>query len=70
MCQKTLQGQSGQDLMMVQHCSLRSMKVKKVFQIYRSEQNGWVYETDGLSPTIMVGCHSGVAPMIIEYEER
>lgn len=44
--------------------------VKRLFQIYKSEQNGWVYDVNGLSPTIMVGCHSGVAPVIIEYEER
>ena len=45
-------------------------KVERLFQIYRSEQNGWVYDVNGVSPTIMVGCHSGVAPMIIDYEER
>ena len=48
----------------------KNTSVNRLFQIYRSEQNGWVYNVDGVSPTITVGCHSGVAPMIIEYDER
>lgn len=44
------------------------MKVMKVGQIYRSKQNGWVYDPEGVSPTICVGHHAGVEPRIIVYE--
>ena len=37
--------------------------------IWQSKQNGKVYSPEGLSPTICAGCHSGVEPLVIEYEE-
>lgn len=41
------------------------MKVKVVGQCWESSQNGLIYDTDGLSPTLVSGCHSGVEPKII-----
>ena len=40
----------------------------RLFQIWRSQQNGWVYDPEGLSPCLGVGHHAGVEPKIIEYE--
>jgi len=40
----------------------------RLFQIWRSQQNGWVYDPEGLSPCLGVGHHSGVEPKIIEYD--
>ena len=37
--------------------------------IWRSRQNGMVYDPEGVAPTLMVGHHSGVEPKIIEYEK-
>lgn len=37
--------------------------------IWRSRQNGIVYDPEGIAPTLMVGHHSGVEPKIIEYEK-
>lgn len=37
-------------------------------RIYKSKQNGNVYNPEGISPCICVGHHSGVEPKIIEYE--
>ena len=45
-----------------------SSSVKVVMQIYRSQQNGMVYDPDGIAPCLCVGCHSGVEPKIIVYE--
>ena len=39
----------------------------RLFQIWRSQQNGWVYDPKGLSPCLGVGKHSGVSPKIIIY---
>lgn len=39
-----------------------------LFQIWRSRQNGWVYDPNGLSPCLNVGQHGGVEPKIIEFE--
>ena len=38
-------------------------------QIWRSKQNGKVYDPDGLSPCICVGHHAGVEPKIIGYDD-
>ena len=38
--------------------------------VYRSRQNGGVYDPQGVAPTICVGCHSGVEPKIIVYEDE
>jgi len=44
-------------------------RVLRLFQIWRSQQNGWVYDPDGISPCLGVGQHSGVEPKIIEYAQ-
>lgn len=40
-----------------------------VGKVWRSRQNGMVYDPRGISPTICVGRHVGVEPKIIVYEE-
>lgn len=37
-------------------------------QVWKSKQNGKVYDPDGIAPCICVGHHAGVEPKIIEYE--
>lgn len=39
--------------------------------VYKSQQNGAVYDVGGVSPCLCVGCHSGVEPRILEivYEQ-
>jgi hypothetical protein len=37
--------------------------------VWKSNQNGAVYDPRGIAPTICAGCHSGVEPKIIVYEE-
>lgn len=44
--------------------------IRKMFQVWKSEANGWVYDPDGIAPCICVGNHSGVEPKIIEYEQQ
>ena len=39
-----------------------------VGQIWKSKQNGNVYDPEGISPCLCVGKHAGVEPKIIEYE--
>lgn len=39
-----------------------------VGQIWKSKQNGMVYDPEGVAPCLCVGNHSGVEPKIIEYE--
>ena len=42
------------------------MKTEPIGKIYKtSEQNGWVYWINGVSPCICVGAHGGVEPRII-----
>lgn len=38
--------------------------------VYKSRQNGQVYDANGVSPCICVGCHAGVEPRIIAYEDE
>ena len=40
--------------------------------VWKSQQNGAVYDIQGLSPCLSVGQHSGVEPKIMEivYEDR
>ena len=40
--------------------------------VWKSQQNGAVYDTTGVSPNLVCGKHAGVEPKImeIEYEER
>ena len=40
-----------------------------MMKIWKSHQNGWVYDPQGLCPTLTVGQHSGVEPKIIVYEQ-
>lgn len=40
-----------------------------VGQVYRSQQNGMVYDPNGISPCLTVGNHAGVEPRIIVYED-
>ena len=42
--------------------------VLTIGQIWKSKQNGQVYDPEGIAPCICVGNHSGVEPKIIEYE--
>lgn len=43
-------------------------KITTVLQVWRSRQNGMVYDPNGISPCLSVGDHSGCEPKIIEYE--
>lgn len=45
-------------------------KVIVVGQVWKSSQNGAVYDTRGVSPTICAGHHAGVEPKIIVYEDE
>ena len=40
-----------------------------VAKIWKSRQNGMVYDPNGISPCLCVGAHSGVEPKIIVREE-
>lgn len=42
---------------------------KIVGQVWKSRQNGMVYDPKGIAPCLCVGNHSGVEPKIIVYEE-
>ena len=44
-------------------------KVIKFFQVWKSNQNGWVYQTGGGSPCLSVGAHHGCEPKIVEINE-
>lgn len=48
------------------------MKILKVGNVWKSQMNGAVYDLEGISPTILCGCHSGVEPKILDimYEQR
>lgn len=37
----------------------------KLFKVWHSSQNGYVYSLNGVSPTISYGCHAGVEPKIM-----
>ena len=37
--------------------------------VWKSQQNGAVYDWGGLSPCLNCGCHSGVEPKIMVYYE-
>lgn len=41
-----------------------------VGMIWKSRQNGMVYDPDGIAPCLTVGNHGGVEPKIIEYAEN
>ena len=37
-------------------------------RVWKSNQNGIVYDPNGLAPCLTVGAHSGVEPKIVVYE--
>lgn len=43
------------------------LSVLTIGQIWKSKQNGMVYDPEGIAPTICVGHHAGVEPKNIEY---
>lgn len=43
------------------------LRTLPVVQIWKSRQNGMVYDPRGIAPCLCVGNHSGVEPKIIEY---
>lgn len=47
-------------------------KIMIVGYVWKSQQNGAVYDVGGVSPCLNCGCHSGVEPKIMEviYEDR
>jgi len=45
-------------------------EVLVVGQVWKSSQNGAVYNPRGIAPTICVGHHAGVEPKIIVYEDE
>lgn len=49
---------------------MKTDQVIVVGQVWRSSQNGMVYDPRGVSPTICVGHHAGVEPKIIEDMSR
>lgn len=57
----SVQGRTGTD----QRCLSRCIVIGK---IWKSRQNGMVYDPQGLAPTICCGHHAGVEPKIIVYE--
>lgn len=42
--------------------------VLTIGQIWKSRQNGMVYNPEGIAPCLCVGNHSGVEPKIIVYD--
>ena len=42
--------------------------VKMIGRVYKSQQNGGVFDPNGIAPCLCVGHHSGVEPKIIVYE--
>lgn len=43
-------------------------RVLTIGYVYRSQQNGAVYDPTGVAPCLCVGAHSGVEPRIIVYD--
>ena len=55
----------------ISHALESSMSgILRIGKIWKSEVNGWVYDTKGCSPALTVGQHSGVSPKILIYEEN
>lgn len=48
------------------------MKIKIIGYVWKSQQNGAVYDVSGVSPNLVCGNHAGVEPKIMEvrYEGR
>lgn len=51
----------------VNNIAISQLRCVIVGQVYRSQQNGMVYDPNGISPCICMGHHAGVEPRIIEY---
>ena len=45
------------------------LKIMVLGYVWKSQQNGAVYDWGGLSPCLNCGCHSGVEPKIMVYYE-
>lgn len=45
-------------------------KIMVLGYVWKSQQNGAVYDQEGLSPCLNCGCHSGVEPKIMVYYEQ
>ena len=50
------------------HASKESLRCLIAGYVYRSKQNGMVYDPDGVASCLCVGNHGGVSPKIILYE--
>jgi hypothetical protein len=37
--------------------------------VWKSQQNGGVFNPEGISPAVCCGAHTGCQPKIIEYED-
>lgn len=48
----------------------KSSKCLIAGKVWKSQQNGYVYDPCGVAPCLCVGHHSGVEPKIIEYEKN
>lgn len=44
-------------------------KVLKFIQVWKSNQNGWAYLTEGVAPCLAVGQHHGCEPKIAIVNE-
>ena len=38
--------------------------------VWKSQQNGGVFNPEGISPAVCCGAHTGCQPKIIEYEDK
>lgn len=47
---------------------MKTDRIITLGQVYKSQQNGSVYDVAGISPCLACGCHSGVEPKILEIE--
>lgn len=43
-------------------------KIKILGYVWKSQQNGAVYDSGGVSPFLACGCHSGVEPKILDIK--
>ena len=47
---------------------MKTDRIITLGQVYKSQQNGSVYDVAGIAPCLACGCHSGVEPKILEIE--
>lgn len=50
--------------------TINKLKIRPIGKIYKSEQNGLVYDPNGIAPCVCAGCHSGVEPRIVIYNNE